>query len=113
GGTRRAGGRWMESTLGGAGPATFSPPPPRGGGRGPVLKPPSWGLTRARRDLRNSPSSLLMQRLWQAAAPLIQGRFVPVWREYAAACLQQARSNAHASATGTSSSNDAESCANG
>jgi hypothetical protein len=28
--------------------------------------------------------------LSQAAAPLIQGRFVPVSREYAAACLQRA-----------------------
>ena len=32
-----------------------------------------------------------MLRLSQAAAPLNQGRFVPVWREYAAACLQRAR----------------------
>jgi hypothetical protein len=37
------------------------------------LNPTSSGWIRARRDLRNSPSSLLMSRLSQAAAPLIQG----------------------------------------
>jgi len=38
-----------------------------------------------------------MLRLLQPAAPLTQGRFVPRWREYTAACLQRAPSPAHSS----------------